>query len=1392
MKSAAKTVKGKKDKSFPIVGVGASAGGLKAFTQLLQHLPSDTGMAFVLVQHLDPKHVSILPELLAKATKMTVSEVKDGMPVEPNHVYVIPSNVNMAVFHGILNLMPRTEIRGMHMPIDYFLRSLAEDQGGKAIGVILSGTASDGALGLKEIKAAGGITFAQDPGLAEYDGMPRSAIAAGVVDFILSPENIANELARIGRHPYITRPKAAEEAKLLPEAGGDLMSKIFLLLRRATGVDFTYYKQTTIKRRITRRMVVNKLDKLEDYVRYLQDNPAEVEALYQDILITVTDFFRDREVFEALKREVFPEIIKDKAPDAPIRVWVPGCSTGEEPYSIAISLLEFLEEIPKKPPILVFATDINEKAIEKARAGIYPESITVDVSPERLQRFFVKVEGGYQVNKVIREMCIFAKHDITKDPPFSRLDLISFRNVLIYLDSVLQKKVIPMLHYALQPKGYLVLGTSETVDGFTDLFGLVDKKYKIYSKKPVPSRLPVDFAARGYPLERLEAGKGVGVPAEAIPSRFDVQKEANRIVLDKYAPAGVIINDNMEILQFRGHTGLYLEPAPGKASLNLLNMAREGSALDLRTAINEARKTNAPVSKEDIRIRYNGDFRDVNIEVIPIKAPSGESYYLILFKEATAPSGPEAKEAKPSKKKKPVEEKRVEERETTKLKQELAATKEYLKSTIEEKDAALEELRAANEEIQSSNEELQSINEELETSKEELQSTNEELTTVNDELQNRNLELMQLTDDLNNLITSVDIPIIMLGNDLRIRRYTSMAERILNIIPSDVGRPIGDIRLKIDVPDLEQLILDVIRNLSVKRQEVQDEEARWYSMQIRPYRTSDNKIGGAVIALFDIDQIKRSLEKAEEARNYAQAIVETVREPLVVLDAELRVVSANQSFYQTFHVAKEETENKLIYELGNRQWEIPKLRELLEDILSKRTQFQDVEIDHDFPEIGRRIMLLNARRITQEIKGAELILLAIEDITGRKRIEEGSRIAKELSDALNDINAAIISTLDFDEIMKRVVADAGKALGCESAAIIIREQNLWAIRYVYEMPQELAGTRLTDERAKHLALAAGTRQMIVANDTYTDERVDRKLMEELGIRSFIAVPLLTRESVIGILAFHYRSAPIAFTEVQIDFASKLATSVSFALENARLYAAERHIADTLQTAILTVPERIEGVEYGHLYRSATEATRVGGDFFDIFELEHDRVGIVVGDVAGKGLEAATLTSLVRSTIRAYAYEQASPAAIMTKANDAVIKGSRLGIFVTVFFAIADMKSGVLEYCSAGHPPAMIKRATSEVSLLEVNSPIIGAFKNLKYYEDEAILKEGDVLVLYTDGVTEARCDGAFFEEEGLINFIKSMGSLTAREVPQAIFNEVMACTKGGISDDIVLLALSMR
>ena len=598
-----------RSQAFPVVGIGASAGGLEAFTQLLKALPVNTGMAFVLVQHLDPRHESKLTELLARATRMPVTEVKNGLVVEPDHVYVIPPNADMAILHGALQLLPRRESRpetgGQHLPIDFFFRALAADQQSQAIGVILSGTASDGALGLKAIKAEGGVTFAQEAASAKYDGMPRAAIAAGAVDFVLPPDGIAQELARIGRHPYVLRATALKSDDLLPETT-DALNKIFVLLRGATGVDFSYYKHPTIKRRIARRMVLHRIQNLTNYVRYLRENPAEAQALLHEILINVTSFFRAPESFETLKEKVFPSLLKDHQPETPLRLWVPGCSTGEEAYSLAICLLEAMTTGSGNFLIQIFATDISDAALEKARAGRSSENIALDVTPERLRRFFVKIEGGYQISKSIRDLCIFAKQNVVQDPPFSRMDLISCRNVLIYLGPVLQKKVIPIFHYALNPGGYLMLGNSETFGGFPELFTQTDRKSRIYAKKRLRTRLDYGISAEHRWAEKAAASRMHG--AESFGA-FDVRKAADSLLLDEYAPAGVLINDELEILQFRGHTGDYLEAPPGEATHNLLKMAREGLLLDLHAAMYEARKKNATVTKEGLRVKANGGYR---------------------------------------------------------------------------------------------------------------------------------------------------------------------------------------------------------------------------------------------------------------------------------------------------------------------------------------------------------------------------------------------------------------------------------------------------------------------------------------------------------------------------------------------------------------------------------------------------------------------------------------------------------------------------------------------------------------------------------------------------------------------------------------------------------------
>ncbi|HEU4370669.1 MAG TPA: chemotaxis protein CheB [Methylomirabilota bacterium] len=962
--------------TVPIVGIGASAGGIEAFSQFLRELPADTGMAFVLVQHLDPKHESRLPEILSKTTAMPVVTVSDRLRVEPEHVYVIPSNADMTIGGGVFGLTPRAPV-DRHRPIDHFFHSLAREQGSRAIGVVLSGTGSDGTLGLRAIKAEGGITLVQDETSAKHPGMPQSARATA--DFVLPPAGIARELTRIASHPYVNHAVPSPAGPDQREDEADV-GAVLRVLRIATGVDFSQYKPATVRRRITRRMLLQKIDDIPTYVRHLRQTPHEAQVLHDDILIQVTRFFRDPEGFQALKRSAFPSLVKERADDEPIRIWVPGCATGEEAYSLVICLLEFLAATDSTLPLQMFATDLSASAIARARAGTFPASIENEVSADRLRRFFVKTDGRYQISKAIRDICVFAPQDVTKDPPFSKLDLISCCNLLIYLSGVLQERVIPILHYALKPTGFLKLGPSESVGRFTDLFSVIDKKHKIYARKQGPS------AHLGF---GLTAGARIVGPREKPVggSAATIEKEADRLILGRYTPAGVVVNADMEIVQFRGKTGPYLEATPGAASLGLFKMAREGLASALRQAVQQAARSGGPVKAGGLRVKANGGTQQVSLEVIPIGPAEGVKgrHHLILFFEERRPSA-EPLPLNPARGREPRQ-KTAGERRVAQLAQELAAARQHLQVISEEHETAMEELRAATEEAQSSNEELQSTNEELETAKEELQATNEELTTLNDELNSRNLELGQLSNDLGNLLTSAHVPIIMVGADLRVRRMTAVTERALNMASGDIGRLIGDLRLSVEVPDLEALLREVIETLTVQEREVQARDGGWYSVRVRPYRTTDNKIDGAVISFVDIDALKRGFEQAKEARDQAQAIIATVRTPLVILDADLRVVTANRVFYETFRVAREETERQFLFDLGNRQWNIPQLRTLLEEVLPRDSVVEQFEVEQDFETIGRRTMLLNARRVPSATGQPALILLAIGDITEVQSLE---------------------------------------------------------------------------------------------------------------------------------------------------------------------------------------------------------------------------------------------------------------------------------------------------------------------------------------------------------------------------------------------------------------------
>ncbi len=854
---------------FPIVGIGASAGGLEAMSALFKNLQSDLGMAYILVPHLNPQRESAVSQILARTTTMPVVQIEDGMTVERNHVYVIPPNCELGISDTRLETTRREQGHPVNTTIDVFLRSLASAHGPNAIGVILSGTASDGTLGLSAIKGEGGITFAQDTRSAKYDGMPSSAVAAGCVDFILPPEEIANELARICNHPYVSGPSLSQ---MEDEEGVDSqMGQIFRLLRRATRVDFSEYKSPTIARRVQRRMILHKIEKLSDYVALLLRDRNEVNALYQDLLINVTSFFRNPEAFETLKHVVYPAVLQARHPSAPIRVWVPGCSTGEEAYSHAISLVEFLSDQHIEIPIQIFGTDLSEGAIQRARGAVYRENIETDVNPARLRRFFHKSEGGYQISKTIRDLCIFSTQNIFNDPPFSRMDLVSCRNVMIYLSQSLQKRVIPVFHYALNPAGFLMIGNTEGLLGAgSELFEMADKKQKIYRKKIVSTPVTFAFSVGSVAHEADAPEPPTPQPRQSEPLKapFELQREADRLLLTRYAPPAVVINDQMEILQSRGRTGSYLELAPGKASLNLLKMARPGLLFELQSAIEEAKKTGIEAERRGIRVEANGDSHNIDLRVLPFRTPIQEQHsYLVIFEPPPAEDGTSS----PHPTEPLTESERTEkEKQNAQLKQELSATKEYLQSIIEMQEATNEELQSANEEIQSGNEELQSTNEELQTSKEELESANEELHTVNEEMQHRNDLLTQLNNDLTNLLNSVNLPMVMLSSDLTVRRFTPQASTVLGLTASDVGRTIPRLKLKIDVRELEERMLDVIREVQPRHDGVQDDEGHWFTLRITPYRTLDNRIDGVVLTVVDRN-ITESLDGASSRQRPSAA-----------------------------------------------------------------------------------------------------------------------------------------------------------------------------------------------------------------------------------------------------------------------------------------------------------------------------------------------------------------------------------------------------------------------------------------------------------------------------------------------------------------------------------------
>ena len=949
---------------FRIVGIGASAGGLEAFEQFFRHTAPDCGMAFVLVPHLDPSHASLLAEILQRTTTMPVVEALDQMPVAANCVYVIPPNRDMAIFNGSLQLNLPEQPRGQRMPIDAFLRSLAEDCQENAVGIILSGTGTDGTLGCRAIIGAGGITLAQEPTTAKYDGMPSSVIQSGFATFVQAVEQLPEILLNHCRS-HSLRPESVPTP-----AVASAINRVLLKLRNQTGHDFTQYKKSTITRRIVRRMLQHNIEDVDNYARYLKDNPAEVQALFKELLINVTNFFRDHGAFAALQNDILPQLCQGKPDDYVFRAWVAGCATGEEAYSIAILLHELREHSHPNLKVLIYATDLTEDVIAIARAGLYSPNISQDVNPARLRRYFNKENEGYRIKKEIRELVVFAVQNAIKDPPFTKLDLLSCRNLMIYLEAELQDRLLTTFHYALKPEGVLFLSPSEGVGTQSDLFAALNRKWKLFranhAKDSSGILIPHNLS---FPLVKASH------PAKVNPPKHSTSRlvELTRHTLVQYfAPASVVTDRKGDILYVHGETGKYLRPAPGQASLNVIEMAREGLELELRAAINFAANGGLPTLNRELQVKTNGGFTAVSLSVRPL--PNGnddQQLLLVSFQDIARPA------VKPKRQRtaQPAEHGQLGRLEA--LERDLMYLKENHQIAVQELQAANEEAKSTNEEMQATNEELQSANEELETSKEELQSINEELVTVNSELQAKCEQLANMQNDIKNLLDNIKVGIIFLDRQLMIRSFTREAIQVYRLVPSDVGRPLNDIKSVLADKDLLNAAQTVLETLIPYECELNHKDDAWILARIQPYRTVDNLIDGVVLTFTDISSRIRAIASGQ-ALALAEGIIDSIREPLLVLDSTLTVVSASRSFYRDFQVTPEQTVGRQIYGLGNGQWDIPALRKRLESILPSDGSFENYEVVHVFPSIGHRKMLLNARRIVTKAGEAQMILLSIE------------------------------------------------------------------------------------------------------------------------------------------------------------------------------------------------------------------------------------------------------------------------------------------------------------------------------------------------------------------------------------------------------------------------------
>jgi two-component system CheB/CheR fusion protein len=966
-----------------VAGLGASAGGLAALEAFFQNVPPGLGVAFVVVQHLDPDHASVLVELLQRVSRIPVVEVTDGMRVRAGTVHVIPPNREMEIFDGALLLTVPSTPRGHRMAVDGFFRSLAAERGPAAIGVVLSGTGSDGAEGLRAIHDAGGLCFVQEPATARFDGMPSAALGAVDTAQVAPAEKLPallvdalGSIALRPRRPAVSRALAAG------------LGRVLTVLRSATGRDFSQYKRSSVVRRVERRMVANGIGDIEVYARHLREHPAEVKTLLQELLINVTGFFRDPEAFAALQAEVLAKVVEGKDQGEPIRIWVAGCASGEEAYSIAILLREVMDAARSEAKVQIYGTDLDENAISAARAGIYSADVAADISPERLRRFFIREESGYRVRREIREQLVFAVQDLIKDPPFTRLDLISCRNVFIYMEPELQERILTLFHYALRPSGVLFLSPAEGIGDQTRLFTPIDRKWRLFrAQRNVASSRAV--LASGPSWVKPAASED---PVKAPTS--DYAEVTRRLLLQYYAPAAVLTDREGTILFVQGETGQYLRPAPGQPTLSVAEMAREGLQVEVRAALQRALAKGKPVYRSGIPVTRNGATQTVDLTVRPVGSPRGQEGLLLLsFQEARAPLPARTSRAKGGAR--AADARRIQE-----LTRALAYTKESLQATIEEQQTSHEELQSTNEELQSTNEEVQASNEELETAREELQSVNEELTTVNAELQGKVDQLTGIQDDWKNLLDAISIGTVFLDERLNVKRFTREATRIYRLAPGDVGRPLADIKSNLVDRDLLAEAQAVLDTLVPVEREVACADGSWYLARLLPYRTVENAIRGVVLTFTDVTHRVHAEEAARVERELAGRIVETVPEPLLVLDGALRVVFASRSFHERFGTSAESLAGRYVYELADRRWEIPKLRDLLERVLPRDQAFERFEVDAVAPDGSPGRMYLDGRRIGGRVGAADLILLVFSQFVAGARLDAaGGREAKDGDEA---------------------------------------------------------------------------------------------------------------------------------------------------------------------------------------------------------------------------------------------------------------------------------------------------------------------------------------------------------------------------------------------------------